>query len=165
MIFSHRRGKALDKDKMIAVTKKAVAAGSPCGLVRHFMIMIYDAVVVIALLMLATAMAMLFGMDNYTATEDLVYTASLVVIWFAYLGWCWNKGGMTLGMRAWRVRIESECGNNPAWGQCLIRFLVAFVSASCAGLGFAWSLFDRAGNTWHDLASRTRLVHSSNRTT
>ena len=165
MIFSHRRGKAPDKDKMIPVTKKAVAAGNPCGLVRHFMIMIYDAVVVIALLMLATAMAMLFGMDNYTATEDLVYTASLVVIWFAYLGWCWNKGGMTLGMRAWRVRIESECGNNPAWGQCLLRFLVAIVSASCAGLGFAWSLFDCAGKTWHDLASRTRLVHSSNRTT
>jgi len=90
---------------MKTVTKRAVAAGSPCGLFRHVMIMIYDAVVVIALLMLATALAMLFGMDDYTATEDLVYTTCLVAVWFAYLAWCWNKGGMTLGMRACRTRL------------------------------------------------------------
>lgn len=144
---------------MKTVTKRAVAAGSPCGLFRHVMIMIYDAVVVITLLMLATALAMLFGMDNYTATEDLVYTTCLLAVWFAYLAWCWNKGGMTLGMRAWHVRIESESGNHPGWGQCILRFLASFVSASCAGLGFVWSLFNGAGKTWHDLVSRTRLVH------
>ena len=123
--------------------------------------MVYDAVVILALLMLATAVAMLFGMDNYTATEDPVYTACLLVVWFAYLSWCWHKGGMTLGMRAWRVRIESESGNLPGWGQCLMRFVASFVSVSVAGLGFAWSLFDRERRTWHDLASRTRLVHSA----
>jgi uncharacterized RDD family membrane protein YckC len=147
---------------MISVTTRAVAAGSPCGLFRHLLIMIYDAVVILALLMLATAVAMLFGMENYTATEDPVYTSCLVAIWFAYLGWCWHKGGMTLGMRAWRVRIESKSGHLPGWGQCLIRFVASFVSASVAGLGFAWSLFDRERRTWHDLASRTRLVRSTN---
>lgn len=142
----------------MSVTKKPAVAGGPCGLFRHLLIMIYDAVIIVALLMLSTALAMLFGMENHTATRDPVYTAGLLLVWFVYLGWSWHKGGMTLGMRAWRVRIESETGNQPAWGQCLLRFLVSFVSASFAGLGFMWSLFEAKGRTWHDLASRTRLV-------
>jgi uncharacterized RDD family membrane protein YckC len=129
---------------------------------RHLLIMIYDGVVIIALLMLATAVAMLFGMDNYTATEDPIYTACLLLVWFAYLGWCWHKGGMTLGMRAWHVRIENETGSLPGWGQCLLRFLTSIFSAAVAGLGFIWPLFNRRKKTWHDLASRTRLVRSAN---
>lgn len=133
------------------------ASGSPCGLFRRLLIMMYDAVVVIALLMLATAVAMLFGMANHTAAKNPAYTMYLFMIWFLYLGWCWHKGGMTLGMRAWRVCIRNEAGKPPGWGQCLLRFLVSFLSAACAGLGFAWSLFENRQRTWHDMASRTRL--------
>jgi len=142
----------------MTVASKSDAVGDPCGLFRRFLIMIYDAVVVVALLMLATTLAMLVGMENYTAVKDPVYTAGLVMLWFIYLGWCWHKGGMTLGMRAWRVRIENESGSHPGWGQCLRRFLVSLVSAAFAGLGFVWSLFESERKTWHDLASRTRLV-------
>ena len=134
------------------------ASGSPCGLLRRLLIMMYDAVVVIALLMAATAVAMLFGMANNTAVKDPAYTMYLFMIWFLYLGWCWHKGGMTLGMRAWRVCIRNEADKPPGWGQCLLRFLVSFLSAACAGLGFAWSLFENRQRTWHDMASRTRLL-------
>jgi len=137
---------------------RAVASGSPCSLFRRLLIMIYDAVVVIALLMLATAVAMLFGVANFTAAKDPVYTVYLIMTWFLYLGWCWHKGGMTLGMRAWRVCIKNEAGNHPGWGQCLLRFLVSLLSAAFAGLGFAWSLFEARQRTWHDMASRTRLL-------
>ena len=140
------------------MASKSDAAGDPCGLVRRLLIMIYDAVVVVALLMLVTALAMVWGMENYTAAKDPAYTAGLVMVWFIYLSWCWHKGGMTLGMRAWRVCIENESGNHPGWSQCLLRFLVSLVSAAFAGLGFDWSLIGSEGKTWHDLASRTRLV-------
>jgi len=136
--------------------------GSPCGLPRRLAIIIYDAVVVVSLLMLAALLAILTGFNEETAMKDPVYTLYLFSMWFLYLTWCWHKGGMTLGMRAWRVRIESESGNLPGWGQCLMRFVASFVSVSVAGLGFAWSLFDRERRTWHDLASRTRLVRSVN---
>jgi uncharacterized RDD family membrane protein YckC len=135
-----------------------IAAGNPCGLLRRLLIMLYDAVVVIALLMLATALAMLAGMGHQTALQDPVYTACLALVWFFYLAWCWHKGGMTLGMRAWRVCIRDELGDLPGWKQCAVRFLVSILSAAPAGLGFAWSLIDQNNRTWHDMASRTSLL-------
>jgi len=134
------------------------ASGKPCGLFRRLLIMLYDAIVVIALLMLATAVAMLAGMGNQTALHDPAYTAVLALIWFFYLVWCWHKGGMTLGMRAWRVCITDERGGLPGWKHCAVRFLVSILSAALAGLGFAWSLIDQKDRTWHDMASGTSLL-------
>lgn len=132
--------------------------GSPCGLLRRLAIIVYDAAIVIALLILATGLAMLAGFGGRTAMKDPLFTLYLFAIWFLYLGWCWHKGGMTVGMRAWRVRIENEAGNQPGWGQVAIRFFVSLVSLAAAGIGFFWSLADSRKRTWHDILSSTRLV-------
>jgi uncharacterized RDD family membrane protein YckC len=133
----------------------------PCGLLRRLLVMLYDGLVVIAILMLATAVAMLLGMENRIAGKDPLYTLGLLLVWFAYLGWCWSRGGMTMGMRAWKVRIETDAGARPGWGLCAIRFLVSWLSAAVAGAGFAWSLFRSDRKTWHDLASKTRLLQAT----
>lgn len=130
----------------------------PCKLLRRLAVMVYDSLVVIALLLLATALALLAGFDQVTAGRDPLFTLYLFAVWFLYLAWFWHRGGMTVGMRTWHVVIKREDGRSPGWGQCLVRFLVSLVSAACVGLGFAWSLFERENRTWHDLASRTRLV-------
>jgi uncharacterized RDD family membrane protein YckC len=132
--------------------------GTPCGLGRRLLIMLYDGVIIAALLMLATAFAMLAGTGNHTAMQDPLYTAYLVLVWFTYLAWCWHKGGMTLGMRAWHVCVTDETGSRPGWGWCAIRFLTSILSAAPAGLGFLWSLIDADKRTWHDKVSRTRLL-------
>lgn len=121
--------------------------------------MLYDAIVVLALLLLATTLAMLAGFREVHALRDPLFTAYLGLVWFGYLAWCWRIGGMTIGMRAWRVRIETERGDRPGWGACLLRFTTALLSAAAAGLGFVWALFRRDRRTWHDLASGTRLWH------
>ncbi len=131
---------------------------APCGLPRRLLILVYDSLVVTALLLLATALALVAGFDQVTAGKDPLFTLYLLAVWFLYLAWFWRRGGMTVGMRSWHVIIEREDGQRPGWGQCLLRFLVSFVSAACFGLGFAWSLFDAHKRTWHDLASNTRLV-------
>ena len=122
--------------------------------------MFYDTAVVVALLMLATALAMLAGFGGRTALQDPLLTAWLTAVWFLYLAWCWRRGGMTVGMRAWRVRIESENGGRPGWGQCAIRFGISLLSAAAGGIGFLWSLVDRRERTWHDILSQTRLVRN-----
>jgi uncharacterized RDD family membrane protein YckC len=119
--------------------------------------MLYDAAALLALMMLATALAMAAGFRELSVLEDPLYALYLSAIWFAYLGWCWHHGGMTLGMRAWRVRIRSAEGGLPGWGRCLARFLLSLLSAAPAGAGFIWSLFDRQKRCWHDRLSRTRL--------
>jgi uncharacterized RDD family membrane protein YckC len=142
---------------MAELSGKATA-GKPCGLLRRLAIMLYDGLVVIAVLFLATAFAMLAGFRDVRALEDALFTLYLLAAWWLYLAACWHYGGMTLGMRAWRIRIETQQGKRPGWGACLIRFSAALASAAALGLGFAWSLFERDKRTWHDLASRTRLV-------
>ena len=134
------------------------AHATPSGPGRRLLVMLYDGLVVIALLLLATALALVAGSGEVMAGRDPLFTLYLLAVWFFYLAWCWRRAGMTVGMRAWRVAIESTGGGTPGWGQCLLRFLVSLVSAVCLGLGFAWSLFDPEKRTWHDMASRTRLV-------
>jgi uncharacterized RDD family membrane protein YckC len=121
-------------------------------------IIVYDFTIVISLLILATMLAMLAGFGGRTAMKDPVYTVYLLSIWFFYLAWCWHQGGMTVGMRAWRVKIEDENGNRPGWGRSTIRFLASLLSAAAAGIGFAWALVDSRNRTWHDILSGTRLI-------
>ncbi|NNJ64167.1 MAG: RDD family protein [Xanthomonadales bacterium] len=137
---------------------KAASAVRPCGLLRHLAVMLYDALVVIALWMLATALAMAAGFEGRVAMKDPGFTLYLAAVWFLYLTWCWRRGGMTVGMRAWRVRIQDESGRRPGWGRCALRFLAALLSALPAGAGFAWSLVDDERRSWHDRISRTRLI-------
>ena len=133
-------------------------AGNPCGLLRRVAIIVYDFAIVTALLMLATMLAMLAGFGGRTAMKDPGYTVYLFLIWFFYLTWCWHRGGMTVGMRAWRVRIQDESGNKPGWGKSAIRFLLSLVSVAAAGIGFLWALGNAGKRTWHDILSGTRLV-------
>ena len=131
-----------------------------CGLLRRLLVMMYDTLVVIAIMMLATGLVLMLGLGNFTAGKDPLYTLYLIAVWFLYLAWCWRHGGMTLGMRAWSVRLVTGRGTRPSWAQCLSRFLVSLFSAAFIGLGFAWSLWDRERRTWHDLVSRSRLIRS-----
>lgn len=131
-----------------------------CGLLRWGMIMIYDALVVIVLLMVATAVAMLWQMGNPVAGKDMLFSFYLAVVWFLYLAWCWRHGGMTLGMRAWRVRLVAESGEPVSWKLCVLRFAGGLLSALPLGLGYFWSVVDRDGLAWHDRLSQSRLVRS-----
>lgn len=128
-----------------------------CGLFRLLLVMTYDGVILLGLLIIGAALASPLDSGNQRALRDPVFTLYLAGIWFAYLAVCWRHGGMTLGMRAWRVRLYSAKGR-PDWAQCALRFGVSLLSAASAGLGFAWILVDREKRSWHDLASNTRLV-------
>lgn len=129
----------------------------PCSLLRRLASMIYDALLVIALLMVAAAIVVVpTGSDIEAGT--LWFQTYLLVVWWAYFAVCWRMGGQTVGMRAWRVQLVTEGGERIGWGSSALRFLVAGVAAAAGGLGFLWSLFDPRRRTWHDLATGTRLV-------
>jgi uncharacterized RDD family membrane protein YckC len=130
----------------------------PCGFWRRLASIVYDAAIVIALLMLAALAAMLAGFRDQTALRDTGYTLYLAAVWCGYVTGCWHIGGMTLGMRAWRVRIEDQQGGRPGWPACLARFAFSIVSAAAAGIGFIWAFANPEKRCWHDILSRTRLI-------
>jgi uncharacterized RDD family membrane protein YckC len=123
--------------------------------------MLYDGVVMTGLLMLAAAIALPFGNTQKIAFENIGFTIWLLTVCFAYLGSCWHFAGMTVGMRAWRVRLVSENGRCISWPQCLMRFFVGIISLMVFGLGIIWAWLDTGNRGWHDLASHTLLVRSN----
>ena len=122
------------------------------------MVMLYDAMILLGLLIVASAIALPFGDIDKVAFQDFWFTMWLLSTCFAYLGGLWRYGGMTLGMRAWRVRLVGYDGQNISWPGCLLRFIVGLVSLGALGLGFFWALVDSKNRTWHDLAAQTLLV-------
>lgn len=166
MVQCHIQGELMDNWRpripqglFFQMPQEPTTRRSPCSLSRRLAVMVYDSFAVLALMLLATSAAMLAGFRDVSAGRDVLFTAWLLLVWFLYLAWCWRSGGMTIGMRAWRVSIEYQDGGRPGWARCLLRFLVSLLSAAVLGAGFLWSLFDRDKRCWHDMASATRLWH------
>lgn len=130
-----------------------------CALPRRIAIVIYDSLLIVALWMAAAAIVVAVRQSEIEAAS-LGFQLYLLAVAWLYLAICW-RAGQTLGMKAWRVRMIGDSqGDSQAvsWPSTLVRFVVAILSWVPFGLGFVWSVFHPQRATWHDLASRTRLV-------
>ena len=87
-----------------------------------------------------------------------------LVVTGVYAVMSWRRGGQTLGMRPWRLKVVAADGMAPGWNALVVRYVVAVVSVLAAGLGFWWAWVDRGGLTWHDRASGTRMIRLPKRT-
>ena len=119
--------------------------------------MLYDGLVIMGLLVAASAIALPFGDTDKMAFRDFWFTLWLLAVGALYLAGSW-RSGMTLGMRAWRTKLVSADGRPLSWPRCLLRFAVGLVSLGALGAGLLWALFDARKRTWHDMAARTLLV-------
>ena len=135
----------------------------PASLFKQLAAMLYDSMLIFAVLFVAAALAMLLNeliFDRSGAIENSpLFSLYLLFALFSFYAWFWHKSGQTLGMRAWKIRIVSEFGGNPSWGMCYLRLLFALLSLSCLGLGYWWRLFKPY--TWHDRLSQTSIVDIS----
>jgi uncharacterized RDD family membrane protein YckC len=86
-----------------------------------------------------------------------------LVLWAvtgAYAVLSWRRGGQTLGMRPWRLRVAGADGRPAGTRALLLRYAVGSVSLLAAGLGFWWAWIDRDRLAWHDRASGTRMLRN-----
>lgn len=117
----------------------------------------------LGLLVLASAFALPFGDAHKVVIRDLWYTLWLVAVCFSYLAGCWYYGGMTVGMRAWKVALVSSDERQVSRMQCVLRFFAAVVSLAFFALGIVWALVDKKKRCWHDLAAGTVLINLGKR--
>lgn len=129
-------------------------------LLRRLAASAYDALLLLAIEMVAAALWLPVFKDQAPAEHPLyqLYRLTLLLIAFAFFMGFWLRGGQTLGMRSWRLRLLAADGSAPSFRQAALRFAVAILSWLPAGLGFWWALLDSERRTWHDLASGTRLI-------
>jgi len=139
--------------------------------------------VVLAFGAVVTAVAAALGHPDLS---DLPWMAPLLVAgaWSvagAYFVISWSRGGQTLGMRPWRLKVVADDGTRAARGALLRRYAFAtvpaivgielvallpgierllpfWIGAAIAAAGPLWSLFDREGCAIYDRLSGTRFV-------
>ncbi|MCK5876365.1 MAG: RDD family protein [Candidatus Marithrix sp.] len=124
------------------------------GILRYFAVIFYDSLLLFSVLFLATAIA-------YPITGgqvNIMFQIYLVIVSFFYFSWSWARGGQTLGMMAWRVKLVANDNQTVSLQRCLLRFLVSIISWLIFGIGFFWAFFNRQHYTWHDLVSDSHLI-------
>ena len=129
----------------------------PAGLFYRLVAMFYDALLLLSVLLIATALALLAtkGTLHY---HNPFFRTFLFLICFSFFTWFWLHGGQTLGMRAWRLRLQRLDGGPITLWQALLRFMTAIPSLAFAGLGLLWMLVDRNKLAVHDRISESMIV-------
>lgn len=133
------------------------------GLPRRLGALLYDGLLLLAVLMVATALFLpVTGGEAIDPAGhpwlEFVYRTVLLVLIVGFFGLFWTRRGQTLGMQSWRLRVEREDGRLLGWGDVLRRLGWALLSLLPLGLGFAWILVDPQRRAWHDRLSGTRVV-------
>lgn len=130
---------------------------------RRFGAMLYDTLLIVALLMVVTAAFLpLTGGEALTADRigafEIVYRLVLLSVVVVFFGWFWTHRGQTLGMAAWRLRVQKPDGSGIGWSDALKRMAAALVAWLPLGLGYFWIWIDRDRLAWPDRWTDTRVV-------
>lgn len=130
------------------------------GLLRRIAAMLYDSLLVAALLFLATVpFIAIRGGEPVGSSDNLLYRIVLTFVTYVFFVGFWSRSGRTLGMQSWGLQLETTDGRVPSFATASLRFFAAVVSLLPLGLGFFWQLWDQEKLTWHDRFSGTRLVY------
>jgi uncharacterized RDD family membrane protein YckC len=130
-------------------------SGETAGLARRLASLLYEAVLVFAVAFFA-GFVFLFATGSARLEGWLLHAhqAFLIAVLAAYFLWCWLRGGQTLAMKAWRIRLVNVTPRN-----ALLRFALAVLLVP-TGVGVLWALVDRDRQFLHDRLAGTRLVRA-----
>lgn len=87
--------------------------------------LVYDTLLLCAILLVATVIVLPFTGGEAVEAGNPLFSGYIFGICFLFFGWFWTHGGQTLGMRAWKLRLQRSDGAPVAWWQALLRFFLA----------------------------------------
>ena len=136
----------------------SAAAPRAPALARRLASALYELLLVVALMFIATFPFLAFlGDATHGWRRNLLQVWILLVVG-AYFVWFWTRGGQTLPMKTWRIRLVRHDGAPVGTGRAIHRYLIAILGTAALGLGFLWALIDRDRQFLHDLLAGTALV-------
>ena len=143
-------------------------APATANLLRRLMALLYDIFLLFAIT-LGYGGFLLLVKIVFNGTQGLESVQpGLVMQILSFLGWlaslagyyfiCWRKQGQTLGMKAWRIKLQQPDGSMATPRQCLVRTVLACLSMAVAGIGYLWCLLPSVSGCLHDIYSGTEVV-------
>lgn len=135
---------------------RITASQEPVGIPRRLGALFYDSLLLLALLFLATALALAVTQGELDS-RGYAYRGYLLAVIFAFYIGFWTRGGQTLGMRTWQIRVERLDGRSPRWWQAAARLALALLTL---GLGLLWTAWDADRRALYDRWTGTRVVRT-----
>jgi uncharacterized RDD family membrane protein YckC len=128
--------------------------GATPGIWRRLASMLYEAILLFAVAFFAAWLFFFASGGRDATTGALRYALQLfiVLVFAAYFLWCWLRGGQTLAMKAWGIRLVEVTPR-----KALLRLVLATLLLP---ISFIWALFDRDRQFLHDRLAGTRLVNA-----
>jgi len=129
------------------------------GLLRRLASMLYESVLLFGV---AFSGASLFQLAAGTLRIEgwrmHLLQFFLLAVFAAYFLWCWLRGGQTLAMKTWRIRLVAKEGHaRLAPRAALLRFVYALLLVPSL-VGIAWAWVDRDGQFLHDRLAGSLLL-------
>ena len=134
------------------------AGAQPASLRRRALALIYEALLLVALLLAGSLPVVVLAHDMSPASSRPLLQAYLAALTGFYYAWQWRRGGQTLALKTWRLRIVTREGAPLTWKHAWTRYFVALPGALLLGVGFLWALVDRERLFLHDRVAGTRII-------
>jgi uncharacterized RDD family membrane protein YckC len=139
----------------------AAAARRAPALGRRLASALYDLLLTAALVLVGTFPFLAIFGDSTQGWRRHVLQAWVLALVGAYYVWFWTRGGQTLPMKTWHLKlVRADDGGPVNVGRAVHRYALAVLGLAAAGLGFAWALVDRDRQFLHDRLAGTALVDS-----
>ena len=134
------------------------AGPATASVVRRILSLAYEALLLLAVLWCAALPLGLVENALNLPHRRLLFQLYLVLVAGVYFVWQWTRGGQTLAMKTWRLRLVDRRGGAVGLLQAAVRYVAALAGTACFGLGYVWALFDRKGDFLHDRLAGTRII-------
>lgn len=129
----------------------------PAGCIRRLLAMGYDAMLVAAVLVIGSFVFLpLTGGEAVSGAMRLVFQAYLLLLVVGFFAYFWIRGGQTLGLRAWKLRLQRKDGREITLKDVLIRLMAGLISLGPMGLVII--PFHPRGRSVADVISTTVVV-------
>ena len=164
-------------------TRAETPAGTPAvpGLWRRMACFVYEGVLLFGVVMIAGYLFSTLTQQRHALLGRHALQAFLFVVLGIYFVWFWSRGGQTVAMKAWHIRLVDRAGAPVSQARALLRYLLswlwfvpALATLSLAGLHgggaiagvlaagvivyAALALLHPQRQFWHDVVCGTRLV-------
>jgi uncharacterized RDD family membrane protein YckC len=127
------------------------------GRLVRFASLLYEGILLVPVLFLAAYLFLTLAQDAHTGAAHALFQAWLIVICGAYLVYCWVKGGRTLAMKTWHLKLARTDAAPVSWQRAWLRYALAVPGLFLFGLGYWWAFIDRDGQFLHDRLAGTRV--------
>jgi len=126
------------------------------GLGRRLASMLYESLLLFAVAFLATWLFQFAaGTLQIEGWRRHLLQGFILGVFAIYFVFCWLRGGQTLAMKTWRIRVVAKAGHGPLRpATALLRFVCAFLLP----LSLLWVSVDRDRQFLHDRLAGTLLV-------